>query len=161
MILQFYRRKYILDKSVGEHNVTSLYRQYVRYKYKDDGMYIKVAKKEPDMKIDHIGNSNGKDYILFRVLKGTCLHDYAVYDTTYDEKGNISNKWRHFFRFPKGEIMAEDGYLCLYTDDSTSQASVDGRPIKTFHMGLQGNIFNEEGDRIYLIKVSDIDSKSY
>lgn len=124
-------------------------------------MYIKVAKKEPDMKIDHIGNSNGKDYILFRVLKGTCLHDYAVYDTTYDEKGNVSNKWRHFYRFPKGEIMAEDGYLCLYTDDSTSQASVDGRPIKTFHMGLQGNIFNKEGDRIYLIKVSDIGSKSY
>lgn len=161
MILQFYERKYILDKSVGKHNVTSLYRQFVRYKYKDDGMNIKVAKNEPDMKIDRIGNSNGKDYILFRVLKGTCLHDYAVYDTTYDEKGNISNKWRHFYRFPKGEIMAEDGYLCLYTDDSTSQASVDGRPIKTFHMGLQGNIFNKEGDRIYLIKVSDIGSKSY
>lgn len=159
--MQFYVRKYILAKSVGEHSVTSLYRQYVRYKYKDDGMYIKVTKKEPDMKIDHIGNSNGKDYILFRVLKGTCLHDYAVYDTTYDEKGNVSNKWRHFYRFPKGEIMTEDGYLCLYTDNSTTQAYIESRPIKTFHMGLQGNIFNEEGDRIYLIKVSDIDSKSY
>ena len=124
-------------------------------------MYIKVEKKEPNMKIKHIGNNKGKECILFYALKGTRLHDYAIYDTTYNEEGDISNKWPHFYRFPKGEIMEEDGCVCLYTDDSTSQASVDGRPIKTFHMGLQGNIFNEEGDRIYLIKVSDIDSKSY
>ncbi len=124
-------------------------------------MYINVTKKEPDMKIEDIGNSEGKDYILFYAKKGTRLHDYAIYDTTYDEERNVSNKWPHFYRFPNGEIMEEDGYICLYTDNSTTQAYIECRPIKTFHMGLQGNIFNEEGDRIYLIKVSDIDSKSY
>lgn len=124
-------------------------------------MYINVTKKEPDMKIEDIGNSEGKDYILFYAKKGTRLHDYAIYDTTYDEERNVSNKWPHFYRFPNGEIMEEDGYICLYTDDSDTQASIKGRAIKTFHMGLQGNIFNKEGDRIYLIKVSDIGSKSY
>ena len=124
-------------------------------------MYIKVEKKELNMKIKRIDNNKGKEYILFYALKGTCLHDYAIYDTTYNEKGDISNKWPHFYRFPKGKIMEEDGYVCLYTDNSTTQAYIEGHPIKTFHMGLQGNIFNEEGDRIYLIKVSDIDSKKY
>ena len=121
-------------------------------------MYINVTKREPDMKIADIGNSEGKEYILFYAKKGTRLHDYAIYDKTYNEEGDESNKWPHFYRFPKGEIMAEDGYICLYTDDSDTQASIKGRAIKTFHMGLV-DVLNDEGDRVYLVKLTDLGSK--
>lgn len=54
--------------------------------------------------------------------------------------------------------MEEDGYICLYTDDSDTQASIKGRAIKTFHMGL-GDILNDKGDRVYLVKLTDLGSK--
>lgn len=111
------------------------------------------------MNIEQIGSKDGKEYILFRAKKGVCLHNYAIYDTTYDKEGNKSNKWPHFYRFPKGDAMEEDGYICLYTDDSDSQATFHGQRIKTFHMGLD-KVLNKQGDGVFLIKVEDIDSKS-
>lgn len=130
----------------------------------DLNSFIKLmsSSKEKKMVIQKVGeNTNGKERILFYATAGTNLNDYAVYDTTYDEKENVSNKMRHFYRFPEDEIMEEDGYVCLFVDDSNTQATVDGQRIKTFHMGLHNmTIFNDSIDKVYLIKIDETQKKS-
>lgn len=129
----------------------------------NDNIYEYIrSRMEKKMEIRRAGkNNNGTERILLYATKGTRLHDYAIYDSTYDDEGNESNKWRHFYRFPKDEIMEEDGYVCLYTDDSKTTAYIGGEKIKTFHMGLNNEkIFNKNGDKIFLIKISETSCKN-
>lgn len=126
--------------------------------------FIKLmsSSKEKKMVMKKVGkNTNEKERILFYATAGTNLNDYAVYDTTYDENGNISNKLRHFYRFPANEIMKEDGYVCLFVDNSNSFATMNGQRIKTFHMNLENEtIFNKDLDKVYLIKIAETQKKS-
>lgn len=111
------------------------------------------------MKILKVVKKDDMEYILFHASKDTHLYDYAWYDTTYDENGEQSNKWPHFFRFGKNDIMEQDGYVCVHTKKGKPSFK-EGPYIKFVEMNLQCPIFNESGDVVHLIKVANNGSAS-
>lgn len=123
-------------------------------------MHITVSQRKPNMTISRIKKDGEKEYILLQLPQGSRLHDYAIYDTTYDESGKTSNKWPHFFRFSKEDgVMQQDGYVCLYKK-SHKPSFENGFYIKYVEMKMQTSIINEDGDKLYLVKITDVDSKS-
>lgn len=123
-------------------------------------MHITVSQRKVDMNIITIKKDGEKEYVLLYLPKGSRLHDYAIYDTTYDESGKLSNKWPHFFRFEKNDgIMLQDGYVCLHKKSYKPSAKA-GIYIKFVEMKIQMPFINEKGDKLHLVKITDIDSKS-
>ena len=113
---------------------------------------IMNSSKERKMVLKRVGrNKNGKERMLFYATAGTNLGDYAVYN-------NTPNSCSCFFRF-RDELMKEDVYVCLFVDDSKSYATMSGRKIKTYHMGLKNKIFTENVC-ICLIKISETQNKN-
>lgn len=123
-------------------------------------MHITVSQRKVDMNIITIKKDGEKEYVLLYLPQGSRLHDYAIYDTTYDENGNPSNKWPHFFRFDEDDgIMPQDGYVCLHKK-SYKPCFEPGHYIKYVEMKMQTPIINEDGDKLHLVKITDIDSKT-
>lgn len=113
-----------------------------------------VKKSESKLVLKRAGIQPGsrEERLLFWASKGTQLSDYAFYDSTYDNEGNPTNVWRHFFRFPD-HVMEDNGYICVYTNDVDVSARMDGKRILTYKMGLGENILNENGDKVFVIKI--------
>lgn len=118
-------------------------------------MYFDFEKKnESKLVLKRAGTqpNSGEERLLFWASKGTQLNDYAFYDCTYDHEGNPTNVWRHFFRFPE-HVMEENGYICVYTHAGRGSATMDGKRILTYRMGLADNILNKAGDEVHVIKI--------
>lgn len=118
-------------------------------------MYFDFEKRnESKLVLKRAGNqpSSGEERLLFWASKGTQLSDYAFYDCTYDDEGNPTNVWRHFFRFPEHKML-DDGYVCVYTRTGNGYATMNGRRILTYRMGLDENILNDGGDCVCVIKI--------
>ena len=112
------------------------------------------------MNINTIKKDSEKEYILLHLSKGDRLHDFAIYDTTYDENGNPSNKWPHFFRFDKDDgIMLQDGFVCLYKKSFKPRFDTDAY-IKYVEMKIHAPFINEGGDKLHLIKIAETVSKT-
>lgn len=123
-------------------------------------MHITVSQRKPNMTISRIKKDGEKEYILLHLPQGSRLHDYAIYDTTYDENGNPSNKWPHFFRFDKDDgVMPLDGYVCLYRKSYKPHFETEAY-IKYVEMKIQTPFINEDGDKLHLIKIAETVSKT-
>lgn len=123
-------------------------------------MHITVSQRKPNMTISRIKKDGEKEYILLHLPQGSRLHDYAIYDTTYDENGNPSNKWPHFFRFDEDDgIMLQDGYVCLYKKSYKPHFETESY-IKYVEMKIQTPFINEDGDKLHLIKIAETVSKT-
>ncbi|HUU56532.1 MAG TPA: hypothetical protein VMW93_04250 [bacterium] len=101
-----------------------------------------------------------KERIVLRVLKDEDIGFYVIFDTTFTEEGNISNKVRHSFWFPDKKVRAGD-LVVLYTKRGQAKEREKPRGITThfFYWGLDKTIWNEEGDCGVLLKVSNWDVK--
>lgn len=83
--------------------------------------------------------------------------DYLILDTTYDKNGNVSNKFKHAFRFPdkpfkKGDIIRL--YSKKGTDNTVPHPSKADVKVHSFYWDVQSGIWNDKGDNALLIKIA-------
>ena len=119
-----------------------------------------------DIELTQICNPGGEfEYIMLRVNRDCNLRKYMIYDTTYDQEGNISNKLPHFFRFPDLYVRSQNTPIIrLYTTKNYRiQEWVDPRKVNNLILSwrLNETIWNREGDKATLIEVADEDEIIY
>lgn len=104
-------------------------------------------------KIDNKGKDN--EYILMQAMDGCNVHDYLIHDDTFDQDGELSNKLRHMYRFPCQEVNKGD-YIALFVKKSGKYklgTTTNNYPCHYFYWGANTDIFNEDGDNLYLLKI--------
>ncbi len=116
------------------------------------------------LRIDKIID-NGKDNerVLIEVLDDCNLNNYILYDETFDEDGNPSNKVPHMYRFEKC-IVKKGEFVSLYTKGDKGYAlgtmkTPKDAPLHRIKRELELNIFNKAGDVAHLVEINDEDSK--
>lgn len=110
-----------------------------------------------DIEIIEVKRSD-TECIIFKVLKDCNLWPYILMDTTYDEGGNATNVNRHVYIFENYNVVAGD-YVILYTHKGTTEhfKNRSGSKTHTYYWGFEEgtHIWNNEGDKTLLVKVSE------
>ena len=100
------------------------------------------------------------EYLSFSVLEDCDIHDYIIYDSTFDGNGDLSNLLPHMYRFPSQEVV-KGAVVFLYIHSIGSRKAIDkqksGRQVYRFAWGLANNVsvFNQEGDYLHIAEVSE------
>ena len=111
-----------------------------------------------ELKIVEIRDRGEKKERIFIEVLGDCnLHDFIVYDETFDEDGKKSNVWPHMYRFEnykvyKGEFVS----LRIHKGNNQKGHLSDGKTVcHYFYWGFDSNlsILNNDGDTIHLVKI--------
>ena len=113
-----------------------------------------------DIELVDICNPGGEyEYILLKVNQDCNLGKFLIYDTTYDQEGNLSNKLPHFFRFPNYNVTKTNTPLIrLYTSMNYKiQEWVNPQKVNNLILSwrLKETIWNKEGDKATLVEVGD------
>ena len=111
-----------------------------------------------DLKILGIfGQDTNDERLTLDVLNDCNIKNYIIMDTTYDDDESISNKWRHALHLP--DIMVKKGdQVKIYTrkgKNRTVRAKSNACDLHFVYWGLDGNIWNKEGDIAYLYEIAD------
>lgn len=110
-----------------------------------------------DLKIIKIKDAKSADErVVLKALAKCNLNNYVLFDTTYDENGIASNKFRHLFVFPDLVVEAGD-FIWLYTKSGKYDThSNDSNTIThKLYWGVNSHIWNNEGDNVYLLHYDD------
>lgn len=102
-----------------------------------------------------IGNPE-KERIVLNVLEDCDCGNFMIFDTTFVDESQVSNRVRHSFWLPDKEVHMGD-LVVIYTkkrSDSEKENS-DGTKTHFFYMGLDKTIWNEHGDCATLVEISD------
>jgi len=107
---------------------------------------------------------NGKqenERLLIKVLQDDNTNNYLVLDTTYGSDGKVSNKHKHPFWFPKVAVKKGD-HVVLYSRKGTysTEKHTDNTTIHYFFWNLDSCVWNNDGDKAYLLQIASVDSKS-
>lgn len=114
------------------------------------------------MKIRFYGRYNKgreNEYLAFMVDADCNLHEYIVYDSTFDGNGDLSNLLPHMYRFPLQDVT-KGSYVFLYIHDlgerKTFEVDKDGDKRYRFAWGLAStmSVFNKEKDFIHIAEVN-------
>lgn len=104
-----------------------------------------------------------KEYILLKALEDVNINDYAVVDKTFNNKGNVTNVHRHFYRFPKKDIK-KDEYISLRTGEGSNELGVlkDLKtPVHRFYWQSNAPIWNDkDAERAELLYVKTVDQRN-
>ncbi len=115
------------------------------------------------LKIVNVFNSSEaeKEHIILRATKDINIYWYAVVDRTLDEDNDVTNIFRHVFRFPNKEIK-ENEYISLWTGKGIDcEAIYKNEQIHRFYWGADSPIWNDKGgDRAEVWSVSRVASKN-
>lgn len=115
------------------------------------------------MKIRFFGryNKGTKDeHLAFRVDEDCNIHQYLIYDTTFDKDGELSNLLPHMYRFPS-QVVNKGAYVYLYIHDMGNRKAVDTNSNKDnvfrFSWGLNNevSVFNKEKDFLHIAAVNE------
>ena len=113
-----------------------------------------------DLKLIRIADrGNDNERLIMRAVRKCNLNKYIVLDTTYDEDGTVSNKHRHVYIMP--DIIVEEGdFIWLYTCDGKYHTHNNSSKTITHNIywGLDVHVWNNDGDKAYLIHYDDLDS---
>lgn len=93
----------------------------------------------------HNNGNASEEYIILQATKQINLNNYAVVDRTFDENGNVSNIFRHFYRFPS-QIVQQNEYVSLRTNKGTYVRGTLDDNISTvhrFYWGSDAAIWND------------------
>lgn len=99
------------------------------------------------------------EYLSFSVLEDCNIHNYIIYDTTFDGDGELSNLLPHMYRFPSQKVT-KGAVVFLYIHDKGTRKAIDqqesGRQVYRFSWGLANNVgvFNQEGDYLHIAEVN-------
>jgi hypothetical protein len=97
-----------------------------------------------------------QEYVKLRTTGKVNMHDYIVFDDSFDEDHHPSNIHRHMYWFPKA-LLDAGWEIYLYTREG-SNGSRSGRKIYNFYWNSKRPIWNDEGDTAYLIKIDVVDT---
>lgn len=116
------------------------------------------------LEIININNKGtaSEEYILLKAAKTINLNNYAVVDRTFDEEGNVSNIFRHFYRFPSQQVK-EGEYVSLWTKKGTYQygTTTEGNPVHRFYWGSDAAIWNDANiESAEVLRVETVSRKS-
>lgn len=100
------------------------------------------------------------EYLSFSVMEDCNIHDYIIYDSTFDGNGELSNLLPHMYRFPLQKVT-KGAIVFLYIHDMGTRKAIDkqesGRRVYRFSWGLANNVsvFNQEGDYLHIAEVNE------
>ncbi len=100
--------------------------------------------------------------VVIKAMAKCNLNNYILFDTTFDENGIVSNKHRHVFVFP--DLMVEEGdFIWLYTKQGSYGTHNNKSKTIThkLYWGINGHIWNNRGDKAYLLHYDDWGSFMY
>lgn len=119
-----------------------------------------MAVKELDIRYGSYQGDIEKEFIRINVKEDCWLDDFLIMDNTYNEKGGISNKYRHVYQFPCRRVWAGE-VVYLYTKKGKNVVPDSDQKDRTlrFYWGLGRSIWNIDGDTVHLIKIDKIESK--
>lgn len=116
-----------------------------------------------DLKLIRIADACTDDErVVIKAMTKCNLNDYIIFDTTFDENGIVSNKHRHIFIFP--DMIVEKGdYVWLYTKQGSygTHKNTSGTTTHKLYWCIDGHIWNDSGDRVYLLHYDDWESLRY
>ena len=106
-------------------------------------------------KVNSPGNLE-KERVGFTVLENAEISDYAVMDHKFTESGDLSDKGRHVYRFPKKSIPKGDRVI-LYTKVGTnSSEKKDGYTAHFFYWNRKATVWNANNkDTCNLLELHD------
>lgn len=116
-----------------------------------------------DLKLIKIKDAKtDNERVVLKVLSKCNINSYILFDTTFDESGIVSNKHRHLFVFPN--LVVEEGdFIWLYTKSGTygTHTNTSGTITHNFFWGVKNHIWNDDGDKAYLMHYDDWESLAY
>lgn len=97
-----------------------------------------------------------RERVSFTALKAVEISNYAVMDHTFTQEGDLSDKGRHVYRFPKKEINEGDVIILYSKKGSNSSGVRNGRNVHFFYWGRDTTIWNaNNNDTCTLMEVHD------
>ena len=114
------------------------------------------------LQIIKISDRDNENERLIMMAKCKCnLNEYIVLDTTFDEDGIMSNKHRHVYIMPD-IVVSEGDFIWLYTHkgEYCTHRNTSGTITHKIYWGLDINVWNNNGDKAYVIHYDDWTSKS-
>ncbi len=96
------------------------------------------------------------EYILIEVLRDTNLHNYILFDSTYDEFHSISNEFQHTYWFPYCEVREGD-YIYLHSGKGENRKAYDNALDYTeyhFNWGRNEPAWNKGSETVYIFRVN-------
>lgn len=99
--------------------------------------------------------STDNERLLIKALEDCNTEHYLVFDTTFDGQG-ISNLDRHMFLLPSLDVKKGD-YIRLYTKsgDYSSFLNKSNTTTHNIYWNLENHVWNNEGDRAFLVHYDD------
>lgn len=102
------------------------------------------------------------EYVVLTTSTDINIKGYALMDSTFNNKGKLSNEYRHIYEFPDLDIKKGDFIRVYSGTDKPYKANDNKADTKTHYLywGSKGFIWNDNGrDMVRLIKIEPIDSK--
>jgi len=97
-----------------------------------------------------------KEYVLLLAKEDCNIGSFFIVDNTYDNSGQPSNKLRHTYFFPSTTVK-KGHYVVLYTTSGKNGTGTVGNvPCHIFYWGLGNSVWNDTGDIVHLIEISNI-----
>jgi hypothetical protein len=96
----------------------------------------------------------GEEYILLEATaEQNSLDGYAIVDKTFAQSGNLSNKFRHIYRFPAKQIPKGE-LVSLRTGKGKDEVvkNEHGKIVHRFYWNANECVWNDSGDEVILIK---------
>lgn len=113
------------------------------------------------MKINFYGRYNKgtkNELLAFSVNEDCDVHEYLIYDSTFDGTGELSNLLPHMYRFPSQKVT-KGSYIYLYIHSFGDRKPIDEKKDKNqvfrFSWGLdkEMSVFNKEKDFLHIAEV--------
>jgi hypothetical protein len=98
------------------------------------------------------GKTPAEEFVWLFAMDTVLIKGYALVDRTFDDKGKVSNEYRHIFVFPDLKIE-KDEWIQLYTGVGTYkkiESNIDERKcfVHKLYWGSNASIWNNKGGDI-------------
>ena len=95
--------------------------------------------------------------VVMEATEDCDLGDYILFDTTYTEKGGVSNEWRHIFIFPNKKVKKGEIVRVYTKKGSTGEIPAKGDTPHhyNFYWNLEKSIWNDNGDCAHLYEIKE------
>lgn len=100
-------------------------------------------------------NKQRVEKIFVKAVRDVELSDYLIYDTTFDDEDEFSNKGRHVYRFPTCELTKGKWAVIRIEEGERGPEPIhiDDKPGLLFHWGRKAPIINNTGDTLTLVEI--------
>jgi len=111
-----------------------------------------------DVKIDKVIDygTHDSERVLFNVVADCDLGRYMVADSTFNKEDVISNKLRHTYWFPDGNVKKGDKVVLYTKEGKNTKTDISGgsNKLHTFYWNLKSSVWNNTGDAAVLLQLA-------